>query len=183
MAAPQWIKIGLVGRPHGLKGDFFVAGRDEKIPPTYQSISIGSDPGWGDKAEIVQVREQGGQSVIRCTVSTTRESAEALCGRPIWITRDQVEIDESRSYLWGDLMGRAVEDKAGVALGHVFQIYNVGASDILVVRAPDGRALEIAMSPAYFSDEDLSELSKGQAIRLLVEQEVFADFWQERLQN
>lgn len=183
MATSQWIKIGLVGRPHGLRGDFFVSGREEPLPTSYRNIAIGSDPGWGDKAAVLQIRHQNGQSVMRCSASTSRDSATGLCGRPIWVPREQIEVDEEQHFLWGDLIGRAVEDCDGLKLGHAFQVYNVGASDIMVVRDDQGKALEIAIAPPYFDTDGLSQAVSLGRVRLLVQATVFEDFWQDELRH
>lgn len=179
MAVSPWIKIGLVGRPHGLRGEFFVAGREDLVPSDYKDIAIGSDPGWAEKAEVLQIRTQGKQSVMRCSASTSRDTAEALCGRPIWVKREQVEINEDEHYLWADLIGRQVDDCNGVKLGHVLSVYNVGASDILVVRDDKGRFLEVAMAPTYFDADGISRGVHSGRLTLLVAGEVFSDLWQE----
>ena len=183
MAVSQWVKIGLVGRPHGLKGDFFVSGRDSQVPDTYRSIAIGSDPTSGEKAEILSVRNQNGQCVMRCTASKSRDQAALICGWPIWVVRDQVECDPSQNYLWADLEGRELADCNGVVLGHVSRVYNVGASDILVIQDVSGKTLEIAIAPTYFDAAELSGRASSGAVRLQVPGSTFADLWQEKINS
>ena len=183
----RWIKIGLVGRPHGVRGDFFVAGRESELDTHFTRIRIGSDAGWGDEAKVTMIRNvpssKGNKTVMRCSRSTNRDQAEELTGRPIWVARREINVDPETQYVWGDLIGRAVVDSDGFRVGHVLRVYNAGASDILVIRDEKARGLEIPVAPTYVDADSLGVDTTGGdgSIRLIVSSSLFADLWQESI--
>jgi 16S rRNA processing protein RimM len=62
-------------------------------------------------------------------------------------------------YYWGDLVGLAVENEAGEALGAVAGLISTGAHDVLQVRDGEGEEAAERLIPfvaAYVLDVDLA---------------------------
>jgi 16S rRNA processing protein RimM len=171
---PTWIKIGVVGRPNGLRGAFYISYRDDVIPKTYQHIWIGESPQKSERYEIRISKMLNGRPLIECASIARREQAELLVGMPIWVQRAQISIDESKSYLWSDLVGKVVKDANGYPIGSILEIRNFGASDIVAVRNERGEIVEVPMVPVYF---DMSFGRSDLELKLVVAKEVFDGLW------
>ncbi len=171
---PTWIKIGVVGKPNGLRGAFYVSNRDEAIPKTYQHIWIGESPAKSERYEIRVSKLLNGRPLIVCASISRREQAELLVGMPIWVQRAQISIDESKSYLWSDLVGKILQDANGELVGTIIEIRNFGASDIAAVRNQHGEFVEVPMVPTYF---DMGFGRSDLELKLVVGKEVFDGLW------
>ena len=69
-----------------------------------------------------------------------RDQAEALKGTELYVARAKLpEIDEDQEgWYIADLVGLAVRDRAGAALGDIIAVENFGAGDVLEIRLRDG---------------------------------------------
>jgi len=62
-----------------------------------------------------------------------RDSASALVGSEILISKRQLPKPKPGEYYWADLVGLQVETEAGVKLGVVDHLLETGANDVIVV--------------------------------------------------
>ena len=86
-----------------------------------------------------------------------RDQALALGGYTLYISRDQLPAARDGEYYWADLIGLRVENRQGITLGHVAELFETGANDILVIKA-DGTREEILIPfvrPRYIEAIDL----------------------------
>lgn len=174
--ANDWLKIGKIGKAHGLRGAFFVRGRDEPVPAAYGTLRIGPDFKSARPAEIVSSLWQNDQSILKLDIAKDRTGIDAMMGFDIWAARDRIALDDDEEFLWSDLESRSVVDSAGQPVGTLVEVYNTGASDIAVVRSLSGASLEIALVEDYF-DFDIPETGP---LRLVVPAAMFEDLWQEK---
>ena len=169
----RWIQLGIVGKPHGLNGAFFVSQRDEELPEL-KTLHIGPSADKAKTFTIKGTRWQSERPVLMCSEICTREAAEAICHQIIWADRDAMEIDEEEEYFWSDVIGKKVNDSGGVYFGKVTDVVNYGASDIVTIVDDKGRTAEIPFVDFYFDmDFDLD----GEVIRMIVLSDVFEDVW------
>lgn len=70
----------------------------------------------------------------------TKEQADALKGTRLYTTRDQLPSLPDDEYYHTDLIGLAVVDTGGTALGTVKNVLNHGAADLLELALPDTSA-------------------------------------------
>ena len=86
-----------------------------------------------------------------------RDQALALGGYTLYISRDQLPAARDGEYYWTDLIGLRVENRQGITLGHVAELFETGANDILVIRADSGREeiLIPFVQPRYVEAIDL----------------------------
>lgn len=118
---PDWVSIGRVGRSHGLGGAFVVE-RASDDPARFAPgarIYVEREP-----AEVVESKRAGGRLVIRLDRPVARGVALEL---PVTELPDA----EDDSYYVFQLVGLAVEEQGGGALGHVRDVASGIANDVL----------------------------------------------------
>jgi len=97
---------------------------------------------WLDKPEfhdvdVMQAKAHGGDTVARLMGVADRNAAEALKGAAVQISRRHFPALDNDEYYWVDLIGLAVENLQGEALGQVADLIDNGAHPILRVALPD----------------------------------------------
>ena len=148
--AERWLKVGVLGSPHGLKGGFYLSGRDQPLADGLRELSIGKEPGV-TLLQITANRLKGSRTILHCDRFRSREDLLPFRGQPLWARRDAIPLDPDQEYLWEDVRGMEVVDAAGELMGTVIRMENHGASDIVVIRAPDSRSrLSIPLVSACF---------------------------------
>ena len=129
-------------------------GRPSKTFAYHRSLTRGSSASNGP-------REQFGASasvVASAQEVPDRNAAEALKGARIFIARSSFPTPEEGEYYWVDLIGLAVVNREGVALGQVTDLMATGPQQVLVIGyEADGKAQErmIPFVDAYVDEVDL----------------------------
>ena len=117
------MRVGRVGRPHGLDGSFHVVEpRSELLTPGVELLD-----GLG---EILSRKGSPERPIIRLALATDRDGAEALRGRELLVDdslRPPLEEDE---YLADDLEGCVVVDGSR-QLGVVVRLLGLPSCDVL----------------------------------------------------
>ena len=86
-----------------------------------------------------------------------RDRAMTLCGYTLHICRDQLPPAANGEYYWADLIGLRVENRQGITLGQIAELFETGANDVLVVRANDDQEILIPyIRPHYIENIDLA---------------------------
>jgi len=110
---------------------------------------------------LLKIREakDHSDSVVACAQDIDdRNAAEALKGARIFIPRSSFPTAGDDEYYWVDLIGLAVINREGVALGQVTELLSTGPQTVLVVGyEQDGKAQErmIPFVSAYVDGVDL----------------------------
>lgn len=171
----EHLVLGKVGRPHGLRGDFFVSGRDEPIPSSYGEVWIGATPEAAKAAKVVASRLQGDKLVVRCSLASNRDEAHALTGQLIFVPAKAARARKAKgTWLWAELDGVEVIAADGVRLGVVRHVYNAGASDIVEVLGDAGRRVDLPLIDDYFA---IGAPIEDGRVTLKVPASTFADLW------
>ena len=96
---------------------------------------------------------RGGEWRVSLAQVENRDSAHALNGREVSVAVEALGSADEDS-IWGhELIGCAVESEAGVALGRVREIWETGASDVLVIEGRNGA--EHLLPAAFLVDVDV----------------------------
>jgi 16S rRNA processing protein RimM len=122
LSAPELVRVGRVGRPHGVDGAFFVE-------------EASADPRWfdlgarllvdGEDAEVVVARRgAGGRPVIRLDRPVGR-------GATLAVPRAALPVTGEDEYYAFELVGLDVIEEGGRALGRVVEIHPGPANDAL----------------------------------------------------
>ncbi len=129
--ADDWVSVGRVGRPHGLRGDFVVE-RASEAPERFAvgaRVYVEREP-----ATVVESKRSGGRLVIRLDRTAERGSALEL-------PKSELPPPGEGSFYAFQLVGLSVEEEGGRALGRVEEIEPGVAND--VVRLDSGVALPL----------------------------------------
>lgn len=170
----EWIKIGTVGKAHGLRGAFFISGRQSPPEGKVTILKIGHDIDSARIFEACQVSAQSGRTRVMTQEISNRDLLEEFKGMGIWCSRDELEVDEDE-LLWGDLIGCKVLDNNSTSLGEVKSVENFGASDILCIEQ-DSKQLMVPLVEAYFDFETCYN-SDSKTLELSVPAATFSDAW------
>lgn len=73
---------------------------------------------------------------VRLSGVLTKEQADALKGVQLYADRDRLPSLPDDEFYHADLIGLAVQDTGGAAVGTIRAVYNHGAGDILEIFAP-----------------------------------------------
>jgi 16S rRNA processing protein RimM len=170
------IEVGLVLGAWGIKGGIRVRpfSRDPEAlytsrlwflrPPEGQPAPRGT-AGWPSVLHITGSKPQGDSVVATAQELPDRNAAEALQGARIFVARANFPTVGDGEYYWIDLIGLAVRNRQGEALGAVIGLIDTGAHSVLQLRRPDaaegatGDAAErlIPFVAAYIDDVNLAE--------------------------
>lgn len=162
-ADPNRLLLGHISAAHGIKGDVLI------------KTFTGAPEAIGDYGPLFD--EAGGRSFVLERVRVTpkgvvahmagiadRNAAEALKGTRLYVPRDRLPKAEEGAYYHSDLIGLAVVDRAGCALGAVTAVENFGAGDLIEVRLTEsGRSVLVP-----FTDERVPEVDLA-ARRLVID--------------
>jgi len=126
--------VGVVGRPHGLDGSFYVVDVAPELPASGGVVS---------GRRIVRRSGTSDRPILRLEGSVSREDAEALRGFELTIPRDDSML-ESDEFWAADLEGLEVVD-GSVAVGFVRQMSALPSVEVLEVDRPDGSELLVPL--------------------------------------
>ena len=115
------IRVGRVGKPHGLEGAFFVEEGSDDPERFAKGVTLLVD---GQRARVVESKRAGGRPVIRLDREVAR-------GASIEVERDQLPEPAEGEYYAFQLVGLDVEEEGGETLGRVTEITSGPANDVL----------------------------------------------------
>jgi 16S rRNA processing protein RimM len=115
------VSVGRVGKPHGLDGSFFVeqASEDPDRFAVGAVLHVSGEP-----LRVESSKRSGGRPVIRLEREVPR-------GAELTLPREELPATEPREFYAFQLVGLAVEDEHGNALGRVAEVAPGVANDVL----------------------------------------------------
>lgn len=102
------------------------------------------------------VKPLNGAFSARLTGISTREAAEALKGTRLYVPRDRLPDPGDDEFYHADLIGLAVADTGGKAVGTVRAVVDHGAGDILEIACPGGPDLLLPFTRALVPTVDIA---------------------------
>ncbi len=117
----ELVTVGRVGKPHGIKGAFFVehGSEDPKRYAVGTTLLIGGQP-----AKVVESKRAGGRPVIRLDREVER-------GASIEVELASLPDPAESEYYAFQLVGLEVQEEGGRVLGRVAEITTNPANDVL----------------------------------------------------
>jgi 16S rRNA processing protein RimM len=115
------VRVGRVGKPHGLDGSFFVEDGSEDEARFAVGAKLHID---GAPARVVASKSSGGRPVIRL-------DREARRGAELAVPREELPPPGEDEYYEFQLVGLVVEEEGGRALGRVTAVLPGPANDVL----------------------------------------------------
>ena len=174
----EFVRIGNVGRPHGVFGGFFVGDRDAGLSQSLVDLEVfvGKAALPGVSYKVSKQKNSGGRTVLHFAGMGSREQVGEIKGQSLFLKRADVSLDPASEYLWQDLVGQKVIDKDGVEVGIARSVMNYGASDILRIEHEERGILLVPLVGAYFAMDLLG--ADAPYIKLEHSLEIFADTWE-----
>ena len=148
------IKIGKIVNAVGLKGEVKVYNYSDSIDiyETAGSLYVGER-----KADIESVRPHKNTVILKLSVISDRNSAEAVKGEDVFITENDLPKLPEGQYYVRDIIGMEVGDELGNVLGQVKDVIQNTAQDIFEIRRPDGKDLLIPNVDEFVLKIDMQE--------------------------
>jgi 16S rRNA processing protein RimM len=153
-----WIKV----QPYSSEPQALLAAREWYLQPPE---SAGPKPAAGARPlpstlAITSSRRHGESVVAQAEGVADRNAAEALRGARIFVSRSTFPAAEGDEYYWVDLIGLAVVNREGRALGEVQDLIDTGPHTVLRVLAndelPEPVERLIPFVAAYVDDVDMA---------------------------
>ncbi len=161
------LEVGRIGEAWGLKGGFHVlpyadppealrAASRRHLRPPEDSRRPAAFFALPTTLEIASVRASGDGLIASSPDVPDRTAAEALRGARIFIARSQFPQAAEDEFYWADLIGLAVVNRDGVALGDVVGLIDTGPHSVLRIQpaAAGGDEVLIPFVSAYIDSVD-----------------------------
>jgi 16S rRNA processing protein RimM len=134
---PEYLAVGRVVRPHGIRGAVKVESGSDLFP----SISPSTTIYIGESrmaAVVTENRPYQAGYLLFLEGFRTRNQAESLREQEIYLRFEEIDpLPEGVYYQW-QVLGLEVETEEGEVLGVVDKILETGANDVYLVRRPSG---------------------------------------------
>jgi 16S rRNA processing protein RimM len=148
MARPDWIEVGRVSRPHGVRGEVRIV-PDSDNPERFAEGSVvyarpararlaGVGSAERTPLTIAAVRGEPGFPIVALAGVDGREAAEGLRGSILEVPGDELPVLTEDEFYPFDLVGLAVKDTQGVAVGRVKGVIDSPAHPVLEVGLVSG---------------------------------------------
>ncbi|MCA9580442.1 MAG: 16S rRNA processing protein RimM [Myxococcales bacterium] len=154
--ASPWVTLGVLTRPHGIRGDihFHPHNPESELIADLKSIFL-VEGGHRREVAVVKVRPGArGQWVLTLEGCDTREKSEALRGTSVEVPEDVLPPPGDDEWYCRDLIGLRAVGTAGQELGRVEDVLPYPSVDCLVVRTEEG-VREVPMVDPYLIEVDL----------------------------
>ena len=149
MAAAQGERlcVGVIAGAHGVRGLVKIKSFTED-PANLTAYGALTDESGARRYRVAVTGRAKGVLLARIEGVGDRDAARALRGARLYIARAALPEPEDEEYYHADLIGLAVEDRAGAPLGRVAAVQNFGAGDILEIERPDEGTLLVPFTKA-----------------------------------
>ena len=163
------LEVGRIGEAWGLKGGFHVlpyadppeallAASRWHLKPAEGARRPGSAAALPGTLDIASVRASGDGLIASSPEVPDRTAAEALRGARIFVARSQFPQTAEDEFYWADLIGLAVVNREGLALGGVTGLIDTGPHSVLRIQPPAADADEVLIPfvSAYVDSVDVA---------------------------
>ena len=150
---PDWVSIGFVARPHGIRGELKVIGVDDEVVRFREVTAVRLEPMRGEAVEfaVERFRATGREILLKLAGIEDRTQAEQWRSAAVYVRRDETPPLGEDAYYAFELVGLEVYTASGRRLGRVEEIQEFPANDVLVVR--DGEKEVLIPAVADFVEE------------------------------
>jgi 16S rRNA processing protein RimM len=138
VTAGERVVVGQVRGFHGLRGTVRVESLTDRAGDRFAVGGVLFREGGEDRLTIVEAGPDSLGWRLRFAEVSDRTAAESL--RDVYLEAVVAPGEElpRGEYYWHQVIGAAVADVDGTALGEVADIYRAGGAEVLVVRGPAG---------------------------------------------
>lgn len=138
----ELLQVGAIANTHGVRGEvkvFPMTDEKERFKKLKQVIL---DTGKEQiELSITQVKFFKNLVILKFKGFDDINEVEPWKGRPLYVTRENAVKCEEDEYFIADLIGLAVSDEHGQALGTLTDVLTTGANDVYVITKASGEEL------------------------------------------
>ena len=131
------VTLAVVTGAHGIGGEVRLKVFADDLSP-HRSFNDGA-------LTVRSMRAGGGGAIARFAEVADRTAAEALRGTLLAVPRSALPPLGEGEYYHADLIGLAALSTDGDALGHVVDVANFGAGDVVEIECPTGKRFMVPM--------------------------------------
>lgn len=134
--------MGRIIAPYGVRGWVKIEPYTDAVDGLlgYPTWWISRDGDWRPY-RLTEGHAHGAQLVVRLGEMADRDAAALVKGWKVAVPRSALPPTSTGEYYWADLIGLAVVNMAGDALGTVKEMFSNGANDVMVVGAERERLI------------------------------------------
>ena len=158
MSTAEFITIGQIGRPRGLKGEVFVTPLTD-FPERFENINeiFVSEGGSWSKMKVESSRFVSGRPVLLFENHKSSEDAARLTNRYLGVPISQVMKLPQDSFYIFDLIGCEVyDDKDNKKVGSIIDVEEYPANDAYIIRTVEGKTVSIAAVKRFVKQVDMA---------------------------
>jgi 16S rRNA processing protein RimM len=132
----EWIAVGKVTRPHGLKGEmkFRPFTKDEDILMGISLVKLGRGENKGRELQVENLRGHYSKRIVKFKGLNSIESVREFSGDSLHIKREDFQTLPEGEYYWFEIEGLNVYDEEGSYYGQIVEIIKTGSNDVYVVQ-------------------------------------------------
>jgi len=150
------VVVGRIGRPHGIRGEVTVEPRTDEPDERFAPGSVLRVDGPVRQLTVDRAHWHSGRLLIAFDGIVDRNAAESLRGLLLEVERaDDATPDDPDEYYDSALLGCAVVDPAGSAIGTVRDVVHLPAQDLLDIETAEGRTVLAPFVAAIVPSVDL----------------------------
>ena len=154
-AGKDLVLVGVVGAPHGVRGEVRLKSFTEDPAAAGDYGPVQAEDGRSFALEVLRSLKDD-MVVARIAGVDDRDAAAALTHLRLFVPRDRLPPPEEDEFYASDLVGLAVVDGSGEALGSVKAVVDYGAGDILEIDRPGGSAVLLPFTKAFVPRVDIA---------------------------
>ncbi|MEJ5377454.1 MAG: ribosome maturation factor RimM [bacterium] len=130
-----WLAVGVVKKPHGVKGKISVTPLSQapEVFSCLKEVLVGETPPEAKAHRVIRVQFMN-KAVLLQLEDFDLEQATGSVGSLLWVRREQLPPLEQGEYYYQDLVGMKVVSSEGEHLGLVEGVMETGDSQVLVCR-------------------------------------------------
>ena len=151
----QLIAVGVLSRPHGIKGEIRLIRYTDSIDVFLGEVFLQKSNLLPKKAEIISFRIHQGVALVCFKGFSDRSAVEGLRGQTLFISRSRFpEIESNESYLC-DLLGFSVVlDNTGEVIGRLEYVSFPGGQELWSIITPEGKEVFLPAIPEFVLEID-----------------------------
>jgi 16S rRNA processing protein RimM len=154
--AATWIELGVIAKPHGVRGEVrvHVFNPDSTLLRELDEVFLIGDE--GDEPSLVEIEStrQGPKGLLMWLAGvSSREDAEALRGYTLCVPREALPELEEGEYYHADLIGLQAFD-GDEAIGEITDVIDYPSAECLKIERPGGY-IEVPMLPKWLERVDV----------------------------
>ena len=162
MASTDSLLVARIGKPHGLRGEVTVQTHTDDpegryVPGTVFATEAAAGTGVPRALTLASARKHREIWLLGFEEIPDRTGAESLRGTRLLLDPEELDEDTDDNEGWyeHDLVGLAVVDPSGAALGEVTGLVVGAAQDLLEVRLAGGREALVPFVEAIVTEVDV----------------------------